>query len=218
MTTFHTVEETCPVCSATVEVDHLMSTNTFGGQDTDLRTRAVGWDPLHIVIALCPACGYSDLSHYFRECRTDLTDAIKTRVRDTFGPVEPDARIPTSVRYSRAARIAIWRGAPLMEIADFFLRAAWCCADERDSEGEQTYRLAAIEHFEEALETGAVQNQQRPVITYLVGELYRRLGQIDRANEWFARVLALEGTLDHNHTWVVDAARQQREAPQDRFR
>lgn len=217
MTTFHTVEETCPVCDETVEVRHLMSTNTFGGQDTDLRTRAVGWDPLHIAIATCPACGYSDLAHYFSKPRPDLTEAIGQRVREAFAPLR-DERVTTSVGYSRAARIAIWRGAGPLEIADLFLRAAWCCADEGDAQGEHTYRLAAIEYFEQALATGQLGEELQPVITYLVGELYRRVGQAEQAAIWFDRVLVLDGSLQESLDWVLKAARQQRDTPRERFR
>jgi len=54
------------------------------------------------------------------------------------------------------------------------------------------------------------------VLTYLVGELWRRVGYQKLAGEWFARVpneIIDEGTQQ----WVADAAVQQCVAPREGF-
>jgi hypothetical protein len=54
------------------------------------------------------------------------------------------------------------------------------------------------------------------VLTYLVGELWRRVGDNTQANEWFDRV-GNEITNAETQQWILDAARQQRDYPREWF-
>ena len=60
--------------------------------------------------------------------------------------------------------------------------------------------------------------EERAVLTYLVGELWRRVGDATQATAWFNRVPA----GDHEHAQqrsngILDAARQQRDCPREWF-
>ena len=57
---------------------------------------------------------------------------------------------------------------------------------------------------------------ERAVLTYLVGELWRRVGDTKRAHAWFNRVAA-EVVDPQSQQWVIDAARQQRDCPREWF-
>jgi hypothetical protein len=50
----------------------------------------------------------------------------------------------------------------------------------------------------------------------LIGELWRRVGDLRKAGEWFERVAA-EITDAQNQQWVIDAAEQQRLSPREWF-
>jgi uncharacterized protein len=54
------------------------------------------------------------------------------------------------------------------------------------------------------------------VLTYLVGELWRRIGDIARAREWFDRVED-EMTDGETQGWVLEAAQQQKTSPREWF-
>jgi hypothetical protein len=54
------------------------------------------------------------------------------------------------------------------------------------------------------------------VLTYLVGELWRRVGDTRRAIGWFDRVED-EVTDPAGQQWVLDASRQQRDCPREWF-
>jgi hypothetical protein len=54
------------------------------------------------------------------------------------------------------------------------------------------------------------------VLTYLVGELWRRVGDMTLAEEWFNQVPS-EVTEQATQQWVLDAARQQRDCPREWF-
>jgi hypothetical protein len=71
--------------------------------------------------------------------------------------------------------------------------------------------------FEESLQAyDAVPREERAILTYLVGELWRRIGDIKKATAWFGRV-AGEVTDPQSQQWVVDAADQQRLNPREWF-
>ena len=102
-------------------------------------------------------------------------------------------------------------------MADLLLRAAWCCVDEGDVEAERFFRRKAAWAFEQALESyDGVARDERAVLTYLVGELWRRAGDCRLASAWFNRVPG-EVTDVQSQQWVLDAARQQRDCPREWF-
>ena len=53
-----------------------------------------------------------------------------------------------------------------------------------------------------------VEREERGVLTYLVGELWRRVGDLKQAREWFERVPSEVEDADRQ-AWILDAARQQ---------
>jgi hypothetical protein len=54
------------------------------------------------------------------------------------------------------------------------------------------------------------------VLTYLVGELWRRVGDTKLATTWFNLVVS-EIVDAQTQQWVIDAARQQRDCPREWF-
>ena len=79
------------------------------------------------------------------------------------------------------------------------------------------FRRHAAWQFEAALSSyDGAEREERAVLTYLVGELWRRVGDLSLANEWFDRVES-EVMDPAAQRWVLDAAWQQRSCPRDWF-
>ena len=57
---------------------------------------------------------------------------------------------------------------------------------------------------------------ERAILTYLVGELWRRIGNAKKATKWFESVSS-EVVDPQNQQWVMDAAEQQRLNPREWF-
>ena len=76
---------------------------------------------------------------------------------------------------------------------------AQAAAVEKDLRGsialEQKYQRAAMERFEKALAGTAPLSkpESRAMLTYLVGETARRLGEEDKARSWLGKVAAVDG-------------------------
>ena len=167
----------------------------------------------------CPVC-----RNHFTSRAVDSTDSMAGESTDFHARsvgVQPLAylvHLCERCGYEFAAKVASWQGEQPRRLGELWLRAAWCCVDENDVEGERYYRRHAVWAFEEALATyDGVGRDERALITYLVGELWRRIGDEQRAKKWFDRV-PVEITSPTRQRWVADAARQQKHQPREWFR
>ncbi len=217
MTSLQPIDLVCPVCDNHFRSQSVASTNSFGGKRTDFHERAAGAQPLPYLVHTCSACGFSGLERSFVE-GTEVSARVRSQVLTVLTPrVAQDLLVSPSDRYEAAARVAEWQGEHPRHIADLLLRAAWCCVDDDDHEGERFFRRAAAQRFAEALAMhGTVPPSERAVLTYLVGELWRRVGEAQMADEWFAKV---EGEIidRDDQQWVLNATQQQRESPREWF-
>jgi uncharacterized protein (DUF2225 family) len=99
-----------------------------------------------------------------------------------------------------------------------YLRAAWCAQDDKNETIERSHRASAIEHFKKALDTEKLPVQERLAITYLIGELYRRVHDLAQAAIWFNRAID-EGRVSRskNAKSIIEASEQQRDHPREKF-
>ncbi len=217
MTSLQPIDLVCPVCDNHFRSQSVVSTNSFGGKRTDFHECAAGAQPLPFLVHTCSACGFSGVERSFVE-GAEVSAHVRSQVLTVLTPRVADHQLDSaSDRYEAAARVAEWQGDHPRQIADLLLRAAWCCVDDADHEGERFYRRAAAVRFTEALTAqNAVPESERAVLTYLIGELWRRVGETELAGEWLARVDGEIVDAEHQQ-WVSDAARQQRESPKEWF-
>lgn len=216
MTTLQQLNLQCPVCESEFRSQQVISTNSFGGKRTDFHERAAGVQPLPFMVHMCRNCGFTGSERDFTE-GVELSPLVKEQVWTELAPVVNARGVPGSEKYEAAAKVAEWQGAEPRHLADLLLRAAWCCVDEGDIEAERFFRRKAAWKFEEALSCwDGVVAEERAVITYLVGELWRRIGDTTAAHGWYDQV-AGEIQDPESQGWVIDAARQQRDNPREWF-
>lgn len=215
MTTLRQIELRCPVCDTEFKSQSVVSTNAFGGKRTDFHERAAGTQPLAYLIHMCSECGYSGAEADFKGA-ADVSPVLKLQIFRELAPRRPSS-VSGSEKYEAAAKVARWQGMDSRHIADLLLRAAWCCVDEGDVEAERYFRRLAAKAFEQALESyDGVPRDERAILTYLVGELWRRVGDIKLSTWWFESV-AREVVDPESQEWIVDAADQQRLNPREWF-
>jgi uncharacterized protein (DUF2225 family) len=216
MTTLQQIELRCPICESTFRSQAVVSTNSFGGKRTDFHERAAGTQPLPYLVHTCNRCGYSGAERDFSD-DAEVTPMLREHVWNELTPRLPTEALSGSEKYELAAKIAEWQSMEPRHIADLLLRAAWCCVDESDIEAERYFRRKAAWTLERALNSyDGVIREERAVLTYLVGELWRRVGDVAQAKEWFDRVPP-EITDAQTQQWILDAARQQRDCPREWF-
>ena len=215
MTTLRQIELSCPICGKCFQSQAVVTTNAFGGKRTDFHERAAGTQPLAYLIHMCDGCGFSGGERDFNH-EADVSPLLKEHVLNELASCIPHSATG-SEKYEAAAKVAEWQGMEERHIADLLLRAAWCCVDEGDTEAERYFRRHAAWMFERALSKyDGVNGDERAVLTYLVGELWRRIGDLRNATIWFDRV-ADEITDSGSQHWLIAAADQQRTDPQEWF-
>ena len=217
MTTLRPIDLRCPICTNAFTSRAVQSTDSLGGEATDFRSRSVGVQPLPYLVHRCERCGYAGTEDQFSE-EAPLTPGLEGRVWDELAPRLGTESPTGSEKYEFAAKVAAWQNESPRRVADLWLRAAWCATDEDDVEAERYFRRHAVWAYEQALASyDGVDREDRAIVTYLVGELWRRIGDERRAGEWFDKVSG-EITARTKDQWIVKAARQQKEKPQEWFR
>jgi uncharacterized protein len=203
----------CPICGTWFTSRAVVSTTYSAGSETDFHRRAEGQQPLAYEVHLCAGCGFAGVEDEFVD---DSVSAASAQVGSTgTAPVVAFEEATGSEKYEAAARTAERRGAGPKALGDLLLRAAWCCADEGDIEAERYFRRKAAWQFEAVLSRfDEVPREDRAVLTYLIGELWRRVGDRARARSWFDRV-ALEMTDSSAQRWILALAMQQRDRPME---
>ena len=215
MVTLEAIHLTCPNCSWEFDSARANGSDERGLKYTDFRLQTQGAGILRYGVHLCEHCGFAGPEAWFTNPE-GVGYEVQRHVWDELTPRLSSA-LPVSERYEFAARVAVWDGISTRSIADLWLRAAWCCVDEGDIEAERYYRRHAAWSFEKCLDSyDGVERGERAVLTYLVGELWRRIGDTVRANVWFERV-SDEVVDERTQGWLVRCAKQQQNDPREWF-
>ncbi len=184
---------TCPNCGRVYQDCVIMSTNTFGGWDSEFRAYALGFDPLGMLVHTCPKCGCPDRDSLGLDDHARLSRREKARIRSLLldycrrQRLKPKDFTP-SHGYAVLAEILRLRGCPERASAAAYLKAAWVADDLEHFPRAVACRLKAAHYFQQALEKQEIEAEDVPEYHYLIGEIYRRAGNFDQALAWFDRV------------------------------
>jgi uncharacterized protein (DUF2225 family) len=216
MATLTTIELCCPVCEARFVSRAVRPAAQGRPKRTDFHEHAWDTPSLPHLVHVCRRCGYAALEEDFA-ADGQIGPLVANHIWDELAPRIGAEELAGSEKFEFAAKVATWQGATARHVADLWLRAAWCCVEEGDTEAERFYRRHAVWAFEDALGSyDGVPRDERAVITYLVGELWRRIGDEAAAAIWFDRV-AEEITLLGKQRWILRVAAQQKADPREWF-
>lgn len=187
MTTIAPAMKTCPACHLAFQTLQLQSTNTFGQRTTDFYQFNGGMQALPYEVHTCPSCGFTGFDEAFEQDQVD--ESIVGLVNERIKPQVTTEQPTGGRRFEYAAWISIWERRSPLETAWLFLKAAWCYSLDEEPEQELEYRRQAITHFERAMEDAGVPTNEEVNYCYLIGELYRRVGDSAKATLWFDRAI-----------------------------
>jgi uncharacterized protein len=162
------------------------STNSFGKLHSDLYKEAEGVQPVCYFVHTCTNCGYTGYEGDFEP--QDFNTVFRGLVQENITPEIKDRTIETNGHFYLAALCAEWRGAPFTVLARIYHMGAWCCRIKGEKVKERFYLEKAAFYFEKALEMADTPGENKAVYTYLIGDIYRRLGEAEKAKEWYTKV------------------------------
>lgn len=203
MTTVMPVKVKCPNCKAKFEVNVLMSIGVHG-VTTELREMTRGFNPLPLMVHSCRTCGFSAPREEFKG---KVDEAVSEKIRLHIKPRLGNGDLSADTSWEFAALIAEWGNQDPLEVAEMYRNAAWCA---KSGKRERRFRRSAAHWLERALEAGV---PNRPVVLYLIGELYRRCGETGLANTWFD--LAIQEADGPDEDRLKQLAIQQKTNPQE---
>ena len=189
----------CPVCGQEIKMRVVKSSVArIKSKDTDTFIRYDIINPYLYDVWVCPICGYAALKSEFSKLRSYQIEDIRMKISNEWrGKTYPDIYDEEIAieRYKLALLTAVVADFKDSRKAILCLRLAWMNRILKKENEEQYYLKNALKGFK-----SAYSNEDTPIygldtysLMYLIGELYRRTGEIDEAIKWFSNVLASRG-------------------------
>lgn len=204
---------TCPVCEKefkekTVKVGKAK----LKGTDMDLRPKYEGIDMLKYDVIMCPHCGYTALSRYFKFVSSAQAKMIKEQIGANFKPKAETNEIysyeEALERYKLTLVNAIVKKAKVSERAYICLKTAWLlrgmgeALDQSDKDyakkkeenaaQEKEFLQNAMDGFLAARQTEAfpICGMDENTVDYLIAVMAVRFNQLDVATRLIGTILA----------------------------
>ena len=185
----------CPRCASKFNTRQLPVIVDLGIRNSEFRQDFAGKapQPEPYTVCSCPACGKADWMGQF--------PAIKEEA------VLNQSALTPHLQFRNAATQAEQLAKDYYNAATLYLYAAWCADDSNAQMQARDYRNSAIQAFTKSLQDVSCPLNERPTVEYLIGELYRRIGDFASAQTHLQEVLPrLPGKLAYMGRKVIKLA------------
>ena len=208
-TTYKTEKFICPCCGKEFE-SKIVTMITHEGQDSDFLPHFVGENPLPFYLAKCSHCNFIGYPEDYAPENSDKNEITQNQIKKILN-------LPLTKKIPEQAQKFFIAGKIYEELkknpyftANLYLRGAWCCRLIDNRKAEVELQQLAIRFFKVALEKSTISNPDTvSVVTYLIGELYRRLEDRKAAREWFEATV--ETIIDPEQQWLLELTQKQAE-------
>lgn len=188
-------EITCPVCEThfkakTVKKEGYKAQH----RDSDSFIHYLNVNPYFYDVLICNKCGYAAMESDFYKLKSHQIPSIKENITPKWqGKVYPelyDVNIAIE-RYKMALLNSVYINAVASRKAMTCLRLGWMYRILEDEDKELAFLQQAAEGFEAAYfdESFPIYKMDKFSVIYLLGELYRRIGNFEKAMSWFSQVI-----------------------------
>lgn len=193
----------CPIDSEQV-IFHVTMSYTTTGSYMDFEKKGFIGDHYEQLVngcKRCHFCGYRD------DFDTTYTGATKQALLDLLKAYK-HVKFEGATKYEIAAKIQEYFHAENDHIGWLYLTGSYLLRDDRKpATRRKEFQQNAISWLEKSLAANELKDTIKvPNIYYLVGELYRRTGQFDKAIEYYDR--ALNATKKED--WLEEVAKKQK--------
>jgi uncharacterized protein (DUF2225 family) len=190
----------CPVCGKTF-VNYITRKSKLRLKDMelDLKANYLVVNANCYDVYLCPHCGYAALSSQFNHITDSQANIVLQKIRPFFKPRDYPApySLEHSVeRYKMALYCAVTIGTKAGLVAIICIKIAWLYRDLNDKANELQFINGARTGLQQAYnnETFPIGTMDELTVSYMIGELSRRLGDFSTASKWVSAVLVAKNT------------------------
>lgn len=184
MDDFLTKEQTCRLCSnkfSSLAVKK--SAQPVKKTESDFCIHYERETPYFYSVYICPACGYGFLESFEKKPPAAMREKLNP-LPDFFSE-KRDA--PTAqLAFKRAIECAKIQEESDMVMASLFLHLSWIMRVQKEAEAEKEAQKKALAYYKGVYEESDLKDASK--VMYLIGELYRRLGDVKEAVYWYSRV------------------------------
>lgn len=186
---------TCPVCNSTFTAKTVKSKSPrIISKDSDFFIRYNVVNPYFYDVCLCNSCGYAAMRSDFEKLKPYRKDLVLSNITPKWKSREyPDILNEKLAieRYKLALLNALLTDSPDSTKAMISLKIAWMYRLLNDNEQELSFIKQALDGFTDAYskEPFPIYGLQRDSLTYLLGELNRKLGRYDDALLWYSKTI-----------------------------
>jgi len=190
----YSVEKECPICQKKIDVTRTRGRQVLVKQDSDFCSHFQDINPYYYSIWVCSHCGYAAPDSCFEELTVAAQDKIakflaaRTVNVNYSGIRTRDQAVAT---YKLAIFFAELVAMPASKLADLYLKLAWLYREGENEEEENSALTKACEQYEQALfrERLPIGTLSEAAVSYLIGELARRTGQIEKSLLYLGKVV-----------------------------
>lgn len=191
---FYEQEKDCPVCKRKFAVTRVRTSHcVVEKRDEDFFIHYQGVNPYLYAIWVCPHCGYAAPENIFTEINKEGVDTIALALKGKEIKINFTGERTFEIGIA-GYKLAIYC-CELQEckdslLAGLYLKTAWLYRHLGDLR-EKDYLAKSLEHYKLAYDQEPLPlgNLTDLALRYLIGELYRRLGDHREAIQWFNRVV-----------------------------
>lgn len=192
-------EMKCPVCaenflSENIRNNRLRQTRV----DEDFHTHFEEASPLYYHVVVCPACLYGERRNVFSDLRAKQAEQVRARAAALkslaagldFNRLR-DFRLALK-SFEIGAAVAQFKEESSDVVGGMYLRAAWCCREQGEDALELDYLKKTLEYYEKAYLNENTEFGQLGTcgFQYMLGEIYRRLGNPRQAAVLYSKALS----------------------------
>lgn len=221
MTTLQPYTFTCPLCGQAFETSLVTSSNSFGPLHSDFYREAAGTQPVCYFAHTCTSCGFSGFDGDFQpqsQAQSQpqpFSPEFRQKVAEVITPEVRSRQIDSNGHYYLVALCAEWQGATPLALGRIYQMGAWCHRTKNEKDKELFFLIMAAENFEKGIEAGEATGENKALYMYILGDLYRRLGNPEKAGEWYRK--AIEAVKSGGDPKVAEMAEKQITDPKDIF-
>lgn len=181
----------CPMCSSAVVFHKTMSMTTFGSY-MDFQKRGAIGHYYEEMINSCYECKFSGFYSDFNKTYSDTFIRTTNMITEKFFGLNLDDAFECEI----AAEIKIMNHYPNDQIANAYLISTYLLrTDSLQTDRRKRLQNKTAEFLLKALEVQEYEKEELPSVYYLIGEMYRRTGNFEKAILYFDLAL----TDEENH-------------------
>lgn len=192
----YSIDKTCPICEKTFKVTRMRGRQILLKQDSDFCSWFKDVNPYYYSIWVCPHCNYASTEDHFEKIYPPTNEKLKKALQEYQEPHidlcgERDAA-QALASYEQAIFCCEAIGAPASRLAELYLKMSWICRQNERADDEKTFLEKASAKYDEALsrERLPIGNLSGLAVTYLIGDMSRRLGNLEKASLYFSKIIS----------------------------